>query len=161
MQKTTYYPADRNEAYRLLLEQLRAMLDGERNWIATLANTSALLKSFYQDDINWVGYYQLVGDVLILGPFQGLVACTRLPKGKGVCQKAVELKQPVIIQDVHQFADHIVCDSASNSEIVIPIIKDQQVRWVLDIDSPSLNYFSKQDEYYLAEFVRLLTAILD
>jgi len=160
MNKEILYPTDCNEAYQLLIAQLKAMVESEHNGLANLANSTALLKEFYQDKINWVGYYHLITDELVLGPFQGKVACTRLIKGKGVCQKAVSEKTIVIIDDVHKFADHIACDSASNSEIVIPIIINDQVTWVLDIDSPHFSCFKQEDAKYLKNFTDIIKKVL-
>ena len=156
MHKETLYPQDRHEAYQLLLAQAEQLIKSESDTIAQLANISALLKEFYQDDVNWVGFYRLENEELILGPFQGKVACTRLPKGKGVCQKAVSSKQTIIVDDVHLFSDHIACDSASKSEIVVPLMVENRITWVLDIDSPLLAKFDQLDIYYLERLIELL-----
>ncbi len=156
MHKDTLYPQDRHEAYQLLLAQASQLIQSERDKIAQLANISALLKEFYQDDVNWVGFYRLENEELILGPFQGKVACTRLPKGKGVCQKAVSSKQTIIVDDVSLFSDHIACDSASKSEIVVPLIDEDKITWVLDIDSPKLTNFDQLDMYYLERLIETL-----
>ncbi|MEA5018333.1 MAG: GAF domain-containing protein [Erysipelotrichaceae bacterium] len=157
MFKEELYPKDKHDAYQLLLKQAKALLSDENDIIANLANISALLKVFFGDNVNWVGFYRLDDSgELILGPFQGKVACTRLPKGKGVCQKAVATKQTVIIEDVHLFADHIACDSASNSEIVVPLIKGGHVLWVLDVDSIIINNFDQLDLYYLEQIVEII-----
>jgi len=156
MHKETLYPQDRHEAYQLLLAQAEQLIESESDTIAQLANISALLKEFYQDDVNWVGFYRLENEELILGPFQGKVACTRLPKGKGVCQKAVSSKQTIIVDDVHLFSDHIACDSASKSEIVVPLMVENKITWVLDIDSPKLAKFDQLDIYYLERLIETL-----
>jgi GAF domain-containing protein len=156
MHKETLYPQDRHEAYQLLLAQAEQLIKSESDTIAQLANISALLKEFYQDDVNWVGFYRLENEELILGPFQGKVACTRLPKGKGVCQKAVSSKQTIIVDDVHLFSDHIACDSASKSEIVVPLMVENRITWVLDADSPKLANFDQLDIYYLERLIELL-----
>lgn len=156
MHKETLYPQDRHEAYQLLLAQAEQLIKSESDTIAQLANISALLKEFYQDDVNWVGFYRLENEELILGPFQGKVACTRLPKGKGVCQKAVSSKQTIIVDDVHLFSDHIACDSASKSEIVVPLMVENKITWVLDIDSPKLAKFDQLDIYYLERLIEAL-----
>ncbi len=156
MHKETLYPQDRHEAYQLLLAQAEQLIKSESDTIAQLANISALLKEFYQDDVNWVGFYRLENEELILGPFQGKVACTRLPKGKGVCQKAVSSKQTIIVDDVHLFSDHIACDSASKSEIVVPLMVENKITWVLDIDSPILAKFDQLDIYYLERLIEAL-----
>ena len=160
MNKEILYPTNYDEAYQLLIAQINAMVESEHNVLAILANSTALLNDFYQDRINWVGYYQLIDEELVLGPFQGKVACTRLAKGKGVCQKAVSEKFFVIVDDVHKFADHIACDSASNSEIVIPIIINDRVAWVLDIDSPHFSNFDLVDSKYLNSFVEIIKKVL-
>jgi len=142
--------------YNLLNKQVNSLFENEADMIANMATLSALLFSELQD-INWVGFYFKKGNELVLGPFQGKVACVRLPMGKGVCSAAAEKKETVVVADVHQFPGHIACDSASNSEIVIPVIKGNTVIAVLDIDSPSFNRFSPEDkiglENCLASFV--------
>jgi len=123
-------------------EQYRAILTGR--WITDLANTSALLME-HLPDINWVGFYLWDGSQLVLGPFQGRVACTEISLMRGVCGHAASTKQSVIVDDVDQFPGHIVCDSRSRSEMVIPLIKNGELLGVLDIDSASLNRFSSQE----------------
>ncbi|MBQ8993434.1 MAG: GAF domain-containing protein [Turicibacter sp.] len=123
--------------------------------MANLANASALLNQFLED-INWVGFYLAKRNELVLGPFQGLPACIRIPFTKGVCGHAATTKETVIVKNVHEFPGHIACDGATNSEIVIPIVKDGQLIGVLDIDSPILNRFSEIDQKYLEEFVQII-----
>jgi len=149
------YSASLEENYGLLAKQLDALLDGESNQIANLSNASALLNQFLEDT-NWVGFYIMEQGELVLGPFQGLPACVRIAVGRGVCGTAVSERRTLRIEDVHVFPGHIACDAASNSEIVIPLIKDGEVIGVLDIDSPSKARFSEQDQAGLETFVRHL-----
>lgn len=134
----------------LLVKQLRALIQDESNLIANLSNVSALLNAHF-DQINWVGFY-LWDDQeqeLVLGPFQGKVACNRIPMGRGVCGSALQQQQTLIVPDVHAFAGHIACDSASRSEIVVPIIIDGHPFGVLDIDAPVTNRFTTEDQALL------------
>lgn len=142
--------------YETVAKQLDALLEGETDQIANLSNASALLNQFL-DNINWVGFYLLKQDELVLGPFQGLPACVRIAIGRGVCGTAVSKKETIVVDDVHEFPGHIACDAASNSEIVIPIIKEHEVIGVLDIDSPIKSRFSHEDRKGLELFVRTLT----
>lgn len=144
-----------DKSYDTLTKQLDALLSGEANFYANLSNASALLNQFF-DRINWVGFYIMEEGELVLGPFQGLPACVRIQVGKGVCGTAVESQSTIIVPDVEAFPGHIVCDTASRSEIVVPIIKNEQVIGVLDIDSPELNRFSKADQIGLENFVDVL-----
>lgn len=141
--------------YDLLAKQLDALLSGEPNLYANLSNASALLNQFF-DRINWVGFYLMEEGELVLGPFQGLPACVRIQVGKGVCGTAVEKKSSIIVPDVEAFPGHIVCDAASRSEIVVPLIKNDEVLGVLDIDSPELNRFSEEDRIGLEKVVQTL-----
>jgi GAF domain-containing protein len=125
-------------------KMVKAVLDGETDLIAGLANVSAVLNQ-YLENINWVGFYLLKGADLFLGPFQGLPACARIAAGKGVCGKAVAENKPLVVPNVHEFPGHIACDSASNSEIVIPLTKNNSDFGVLDIDSPLFNRFSAEE----------------
>ena len=143
------------EQYNTLAKQLDALLTGESDRIANLSNASALLNQFLPN-INWVGFYVLQGDELVLGPFQGLPACVRIPIGRGVCGTAIGKEETIVVKDVHDFPGHIACDAASQSEIVIPLIKEGQVIGVLDIDSPIVNRFSKEDQEGLELFVKTL-----
>ena len=143
------------EQYDTLAKQLDALLTGESDRIANFSNASALLNQFLTN-INWVGFYLLQGEELVLGPFQGLPACVRIPIGRGVCGTAVEKEETMVIKDVHAFPGHIACDAASQSEIVIPLIKEGVVLGVLDIDSPIINRFSKEDQEGLELFVKTL-----
>lgn len=143
------------DQYKTLAKQLDALLTGETDCIANLGNASALLNQFLTD-INWVGFYLLQEDELVLGPFQGLPACVRIPIGRGVCGTAVTKKETLVVKDVHAFPGHIACDSASQSEIVIPLIQQEKVIGVLDIDSPIKNRFSQEDQTGLEHFVETL-----
>lgn len=141
---------NKQDFYREINSQIAALCSGEPNLIANLANISAVLYERLEDT-NWAGFYLMADSIqgteqeLVLGPFQGKAACVRIPVGRGVCGTAVADKQAQLVEDVHAFAGHIACDAASNSEVVIPIIKDQKVVAVLDIDSPSLARFDQQD----------------
>lgn len=154
------YPQDKAERYKLLSQQLGALTADITHPIANLANTAALL---YQGlpDINWCGFYLMERGALMLGPFCGLPACIRIPLGRGVCGTAAQQDAVQLITDVHTFPGHIACDSASNSEIVIPIHFDGRVIGVLDIDSPTLGRFDETDRESLIEIVRLLESCCD
>lgn len=157
---TQAYTGTKEENYALVIEQLQALISDEKNVVANLANASALL-NYFLHDINWVGFYIAEENELVLGPFQGLPACVRIPFGKGVCGTAAAEKRTVRVADVHTFPGHIVCDAASQSEIVVPMIKDGHVIGVLDIDSPIKNRFDEIDERYLERFVETLVRYLD
>lgn len=140
-----------------LTKQLKALLEDETDFVANLSNASALLYHTLED-INWAGFY-LWNDQesqLILGPFQGLVACNRIDSGSGVCGTAFETKETQLVPDVHQFPGHIACDSASNSEIVVPLYKQDQLIGVLDIDSPKYDRFSEVDQQLIEEYAQVL-----
>lgn len=149
------YPSDKKECYILIHSQLKALLAGETYVIPNLSNTSALLNGALED-INWVGFYLLHKGELLLGPFQGNTACIHIPIGKGVCGTAVQRDETQLVTDVHQFPGHIACDSASRSEIVIPIHKNGQIVGVLDIDSPTIKRFDEIDKEGLEAVVRIL-----
>lgn len=149
------YAGSRVQQYETVIKQLDALLTGESNVVANLSNASALLNQFL-DRVNWVGFYVTEGNQLVLGPFQGMPACVRIPFGRGVCGVAAETKTTQLVADVHQFPGHIACDSASNSEIVVPIVKEGAVIGVLDIDSPEKNRFYEVDQRYLEKFVETL-----
>ena len=142
------------ERYATLLPQLNALVEGERDLIANLANLAAALK----ETINpfWVGFYIVKGDELVLGPFQGPVACTRIGFGKGVCGAAWKEKRTIIVPDVTNFPGHIACNSASQSEIVLPVMKDGEVTMVLDVDSAQLNAFDEVDRRAVSEVVAII-----
>lgn len=140
--------------YQTLAEQAKSLTEGEPNVIANMANLSALL-FMSLEDINWAGFYLIDNpEQLVLGPFQGNPACIRIPVGKGVCGTAASLKETQLVADVHAFAGHIACDAQSNSEIVVPIIKDGKIYAVLDIDSPSLSRFDEEDKAGLETLIR-------
>lgn len=141
--------------YTLLNQQLQALTEGVPHRIANLANASALLFQTLED-LNWAGFYLMEDGKLVLGPFQGKTACIEIPVGKGVCGTAVASGESQRVEDVHRFPGHIACDSASNSELVIPIQKDGVVVGVLDLDSPSIGRFKKADQEGLEAFVRVL-----
>lgn len=151
---------DKAALYVELEKQLRTMLAGERDFIANAANTVALL--FHAlPEVNWAGFYRLVGDELVLGPFQGKPACVRIPLGKGVCGTAAARRETVLVPDVHDFPGHITCNSASNSEIVVPLVKDQRLLGVLDLDSPKVARFDEVDRTGLERLVALFAAGTD
>lgn len=155
MFQSTTYNGGKEKDYPLVIKQLDALLQGEPDVIANLANASALLNQFLEN-VNWVGFYILRDDELVLGPFQGLPACVRIKPGSGVCGTAVSTKESQLVPDVHQFPGHIACDAASQSEVVVPIFKNGEVFGVLDIDSPSKSRFDETDQKYLEEFVKVL-----
>ncbi|WP_428376977.1 GAF domain-containing protein [Lichenicoccus sp.] len=140
-----------------LLDALRGVLDGETDFIANCANTAALLFERLAA-VNWAGFYILRGDVLVLGPFQGRVACVRIPPGQGVCGAAAARRETIVVPDVHAFPGHIACDAASRSEIVVPLIQGGRLLGVLDIDSPVPDRFSNADRALCEQVARLLVA---
>ena len=144
-------------AYAGLATQLRALLAGERDFIANCANTAALL-GHSLPELNWVGCYRLVGDELVLGPFHGKPACVRIPLGKGVCGTAAAQRKTIVVPDVHQFPGHIACDAASRSEIVVPLLHAGQLLGVLDLDSPRRDRFSHADQAGLETLADILVA---
>ncbi|MBK6504570.1 MAG: GAF domain-containing protein [Ignavibacteria bacterium] len=151
----------RQETYELVITQVKHLVSDESNLVANLANVSSLLKNTFEDYL-WVGFYVADPDSpeeLVLGPFQGRPACTRIKFGKGVCGTSASLKQTIIVDDVDQFPGHIVCDSLSKSEIVVPIIFNGNVRAVLDVDSDRLSNFNQTDSRYLEELVNILTPL--
>jgi len=145
----------KRQLYDELNRALAALLVGEGDLIANLANTSALLWQFVPD-INWAGFYLLKNNELVLGPFHGKPACTRIAIGKGVCGTAALRRETIVVPNVHEFAGHIACDTASNSEIVVPLIRNQDLLGVLDIDSPLLAHFDEDDRRGLEEVARTL-----
>ena len=156
MFQKTNYSGDLAARYNLLAKQLNALLEGEKDTVSNLSNASALLNQFL-DNINWCGFYIFKNNELLLGPFQGLPACMHIPIGKGVCGTSAQLKETLVVEDVDAFPGHIACDSASQSEIVVPIIINSILYGVLDIDSPVKNRFSKEDQNGLEQFVTVLT----
>lgn len=138
--------SDKRAFYRELADQLGGLLHGERDFIANAANLSALVFDLVKD-LNWAGFYFIqANDELVLGPFQGKVACVRIPRGKGVCGTAVAQEKSMLVPDVHAFPGHIACDSASRSELVVPLIKEGRVLGVLDLDSPTPDRFDLEDQ---------------
>jgi len=150
---------DKATFHRDLAQQLRGLLAGETNLIANAANTSALI---YQSmpDLNWAGFYLMDGNELVLGPFQGKVACVRIPVGRGVCGTAVKEDRSVLVEDVHAFPGHIACDSASRSELVVPIRHGGRVIGVIDLDSPSPARFDADDQRGLEALAEIFAASL-
>ena len=141
---TTYDWTDKRVAYDALVHDLTHLLGDERDLVANASQAAALVWHALPD-LNWAGFYFMRGPGLVLGPFQGKVACVRIPVGRGVCGSAVERKESIVVPDVHAFPGHIACDSASRSELVVPLVKNGVVLGVLDLDSPSPNRFDDED----------------
>jgi len=154
------YPENKSEMYELLAGQLAGLLDGEREMIPNLSNMSALLNQALKE-INWAGFYLMKNGVLLLGPFQGNPACIRIPVGRGVCGTAAQTLQTQLVKDVHLFPGHIACDAQSQSEIVIPMLKDGKLIGVLDIDSPVKNRFDSEDQKGLENLCQMLVQACD
>lgn len=154
-QQAITYPTEKKVLYRLISTQIQGLTDGISDLVANLANVSALLNQALTD-INWVGFYLIKDGRLILGPFQGKPACVEIQIGCGVCGTAVEKDEIILVEDVHEFPGHIACDSASRSEIVLPIHKDEEVIGVLDIDSPLIARFDEEDREGLSRVVQML-----
>lgn len=146
--------------YTLLLRQAESLMEGEAHPLPAMANLSALLYDSL-DRLNWAGFYLMESGSLMLGPFQGKVACIRIKVGRGVCGTAVEADAPQLVRDVHTFPGHIACDSASNSELVIPVHADGRVVGVLDLDSPETGRFTEEDRDGLLPLVGALEAMCD
>jgi len=152
--------ADKAESYRSLREQAQALLAGERDFTANAANLASLL--FHSlADVNWAGFYWMKEGELVLGPFQGKPACVRIAVGRGVCGTAARDRRAIVVPDVNQFPGHIACDSASNSEVVVPILHGDRVLGVLDVDSPLRGRFSEEDARGLEAVVRHFLAATD
>ena len=151
--------ADTSTMYRDLASALEGLVAGETDSVANMANATALIWETLPD-VNWVGFYRNVSGELVLGPFQGRPACIRIPFGTGVCGAAAETRQVQRIEDVHAFPGHIACDSASNSELVVPIIRDDTLIAVLDLDSPKHARFSEEDEAGVVKLAEILARIL-
>lgn len=147
----------KKEQYEQLLPIVQSLIEGEKDFIANLANVCAALKQGF--NFFWVGFYLLKSEELVLGPFQGPIACTRIKKGKGVCGTAWEKEKTIIVDNVDEFPGHIACSSESKSEIVVPIVKNKQVIGVLDVDSNQLNNFDEIDELYLKKISQWLSDI--
>ncbi|SHH63932.1 GAF domain-containing protein [Clostridium grantii] len=146
---------NRKDNYETMILMLKGQLQGEDNSLANICNATAIINEM-MDDINWVGFYFMNNKELFLGPFQGKPACNRIAIGRGVCGTAVSENKIMMVDDVHEFKGHIACDSASNSEIVIPISSGDKVYGVLDIDSPTFNRFSQLEKEFLIKFVDML-----
>ena len=144
----------KQEKYQTLLPQVESLVAGETDMIASMANVAAALHEAF--GFWWTGFYRVDVQQLVLGPFQGPIACTRIPYGRGVCGTAWQRAVTVIVPNVHEFAGHIACSSASNSEIVVPVIRDNRVIAVLDIDSTAFNTFDETDKHYLEQIVGML-----
>lgn len=143
------------EKYKSLLPQIAALVEGETDMIAKMANVAAALHETF--GFWWTGFYRVVGEELVLGPFQGPLACIRIPFGRGVCGTAWQRGETVIVPDVHAFAGHIACSSASNSEIVVPLFRNGAVIAVLDIDSTDYATFDDTDRFYLEQMMAFMT----
>ncbi|MEY4053050.1 MAG: GAF domain-containing protein [Chitinophagia bacterium] len=150
----TITKGDKKTQYESLIPQIQGLLSGETNLIANLGNIAAALKE--QFNWLWVGFYWVIEDELILGPFQGPVACTRIKKGRGVCGTAWEKASTIIVDDVEKFPGHIACSSSSKSEIVLPVIKEGKIQGVLDIDSSELAQFDEIDQHYLEKILAMI-----
>lgn len=148
------HSTDKAAQYNSLIPQIEALIMGEDDLIANLANVCAALKE--QFNWFWIGFYMVKNDQLVLGPFQGPVACTRIAKGKGVCGTAWQKAETLIVPDVNEFPGHIACNSASLSEIVVPIFKDNEVIGVLDVDSDALDHFDETDAVYIEQIIKLV-----
>lgn len=148
----------RAETYEEIIPQIKALIANETDIVANLANVAAVLKEAF--DFFWIGFYFVKSNELVLGPFQGSVACTRIQKGKGVCGLVWIEKKAIIVPDVDQFPGHIACSSHSKSEIVLPIFKNNEVNIILDIDSKHLKDFSELDEKHLKEIIQLVEEVM-
>jgi L-methionine (R)-S-oxide reductase len=146
------HTTDKREKYESLIPQIIGLVTGEGDQVANMANISAALKQAF--DFLWVGFYMVKGEELVLGPFQGPIACTRIKLGKGVCGSAWEKAETIIVEDVEKFPGHIACSSDSKSEIVVPIIKGGKVIGVLDVDSEELNQFDEVDQEFLEKLLK-------
>lgn len=147
----------KEEKYRQILPQIAALVDGETDWIANMANIVAVLHETF--GFWWTGFYRVEGKELVLGPFQGPIACTRIPFGRGVCGTAWAQDRTIIVPDVHDFPGHIACSSASKSEIVVPVRRNNQIIAVLDIDSVDYNTFDAIDRQYMEQIVSEMYAL--
>lgn len=148
----------KKEQYESLLPQIKELLLGEADTIACMANVAAALKS--QFDFFWIGFYLVKKDELVLGPFQGPVACTRIKKGRGVCGTAWEKSESILVPNVNEFPGHIACSRFSKSELVIPLISFGEVWAILDVDSDQLNHFDPEDAYYLDKVIDMIPCSL-
>ena len=149
---------DKNETYQLLLAQVKAMVKDESDPVANMANVAALIQEAFH--FWWTGFYRVIDNQLVLGPFQGPVACTRIGFGKGVCGTSWKERKTLVVEDVEQFPGHIACSSESKSEIVVPLIKQGEVIGVLDIDSERLAAFDATDQHWLEQIAEVVSAVL-
>lgn len=149
---------DKQETYKLLLAQVKAMVKDESDPVANMANVAALIQEAFH--FWWTGFYRVIGEQLVLGPFQGPVACTRIGFGKGVCGTSWKERKTLVVEDVEQFPGHIACSSESKSEIVVPLIKQGEVIGVLDIDSERLATFDQTDKEWLEQIAEATAAVL-
>ena len=150
--------ADKQEKYNTLIPQLEGIIEGEKDIIANLANIAAALKQTM--NFFWVGFYLVKGEQLVLGPFQGPIACTRIDRGKGVCGTSWSKKETIVVQDVEKFPGHIACSSLSKSEIVLPAMKNGEVFLVLDVDSDVISDFDETDKSYLERVMRMIETFI-
>ena len=148
---------DKEQKYDLLLRQVQSLAEGETDDIALMANMAAAIHDTFH--FWWTGFYRVIGNELVLGPFQGPLACTRIAYGRGVCGTAWQEQRTLVVPDVHQFKGHIACSSASQSEIVVPIFRNEKVFAVLDIDSEHLNTFDEIDQVWLERIVTILSTL--
>jgi len=153
-------PAAKRASYALLVEQARALLTGERDWLANMAQFSALVFQTVPG-LNWAGFYLARGEELVVGPFQGKVACVRIPFERGVCGACARTREVQRVEDVHAFAGHIACDSASNSELVLPVVHDGRLVGVFDLDSPEFARFGAEDQTGFEAAVQVLVEATD
>ena len=144
----------KNEKYKALFPQIESLVSGEQDMIAKMANVAAALHEAF--GFWWTGFYRVEGEELVLGPFQGPIACTRIPFGRGVCGTAWKQAQTIIVPNVHEFAGHIACSTASNSEIVVPIFRNKQIIAVLDIDSVDYGTFDETDKQWLEKITQII-----
>lgn len=158
MQNQTYFVMDKNETYRTLLAQVKAMVKDESDPVANMANVAALIQEAFH--FWWTGFYRVIDKQLVLGPFQGPVACTRIGFGKGVCGTSWKERKTIVVEDVEQFPGHIACSSESRSEIVVPLMKGNEVIGVLDIDSEHLATFDATDQLWLEQIAEVIVAKL-
>lgn len=154
MTLTTALSMNKIEQYELLYEQVKALINKESDIIANMANVAAIIHETF--NFWWTGFYRVIDNELVLGPFQGPIACTRIAYGRGVCGTAWKEKKTIVVEDVHQFPGHIACSSASKSEIVVPIFKDNQIVAVLDIDSEKLATFDNTDKKWLEKICEVI-----
>ena len=149
---------DKNETYKILLAQVKAIVKDESDAVANMANVAALIQEAFR--FWWTGFYRVIGEQLVLGPFQGPVACTRIGFGKGVCGTSWKEKKTYVVEDVEQFPGHIACSSESRSEIVVPLFKGEEVIGVLDIDSEKLATFDAVDKEWLEQIAEVVSAAI-